>query len=75
MLICVNLVCFKNFHLKLTVDDLIGMRESALFTLSVLLKNNVDNQNKVRELGDTPIGVLDTEGVLKPFPEKNIIQI
>lgn len=51
------------------------MRESALFTLSVLLKEHPSNQQRVRDLGDTPVGVLDAQGVLQPFEGKNTRQI
>lgn len=53
----------------------LAMRESALFTLSVLLKEHPSNQQRVRDLGDTPVGVLDAQGVLQPFEGKNTRQI
>ena len=57
------------------IDHSSALRESALFTLSVLLKNHPSNQQRVRDLGDTPVGVLDAQGVLQPFEGKNTRQI
>ncbi|TIB92607.1 hypothetical protein E3Q19_01870 [Wallemia mellicola] len=66
-----DLVYFWGHELKIHL----AMRESALFTLSVLLKEHPSNQQRVRDLGDTPVGVLDAQGVLQPFEDKNTRQI